>query len=98
MSLYLNTNVKKHGLLLQVSAAGTCLGCFSIGLSFLLQDFKLWDFSPFLALGGVLAWELMSELCGHFLSVCGLTMVFNTKLVPETNGRTLEEIHVSIIS
>ncbi|XP_047981585.1 sugar transporter ERD6-like 5 isoform X5 [Salvia hispanica] len=137
-------------LILQVSAAGTCLGCFSIGLSFLLQDFKLWDFSPFLALGGVLIfkgsfalgmgaipWVIMSEifpihakgLAGSlvnlvnwfgswivtysfnfvaqwssagtffvFASVCGLTMVFITKLVPETNGRTLEEIQVSIIS
>ncbi|KAL1535059.1 sugar transporter ERD6-like 5 isoform X1 [Salvia divinorum] len=136
--------------LLLVSAAGTCLGCFSIGLSFLLQDFKLWDFSPFLALGGVLIfkgsfalgmgaipWVIMSEifpihakgLAGSlvnlvnwfgswivtysfnfvaqwssagtffvFASVCGLTMVFITKLVPETNGRTLEEIQVSIIS
>ncbi|KAG6406269.1 hypothetical protein SASPL_133869 [Salvia splendens] len=150
MSLYLFISVKMQSLILQVSAAGTCLGCFSIGLSFLLQDFKLWDFSPFLALGGVLIfkgsfalgmgaipWVIMSEifpihakgLAGSlvnlvnwfgswivtysfnfvaqwssagtffvFASVCGLTMVFITKLVPETKGRTLEEIQVSIIS
>ncbi|KAG6383057.1 hypothetical protein SASPL_157203 [Salvia splendens] len=115
MSLYLFISVKKHGLLLQVSAAGTCLGCFSIGLSFLLQDFKLWDFSPFLALGGVLAWELMSEifpihakgLAGNLVNLVNwlgswiVTYSFNfvaLRLVPETNGRTLEEIHVSIIS
>lgn len=136
--------------LLLVSAAGTCLGCFLIGSSFLLQDFKLWDFSPFLALGGVLIfkgcfalgmgaipWVIMSEifpintkgLAGSlvtlvnwfgswivtysfnflaqwssagtffvFASVCGLTMVFITKLVPETNGRTLEEVQASMIS
>ncbi|KAL6493860.1 hypothetical protein OROGR_031769 [Orobanche gracilis] len=40
--------------LLLVSVAGTCLGCFLIGLSFLLQDHKLSDFSPSLAFGGVL--------------------------------------------
>lgn len=136
--------------LLLVSAAGTCLGCFLIGSSFLLQDYKLWDFSPFLALGGVLMfkgsfalgmgaipWVIMSEifpinakgLAGSlvtlvnwfgswtvtysfnflaqwssagtffvFASVCGLTMVFVTKLVPETNGRTLEEVQASMIS
>ncbi|XP_042007043.1 sugar transporter ERD6-like 5 [Salvia splendens] len=40
--------------LLLVSVAGTFLGCLTIALSFLLQDLKLWDSSPFLAFVGVL--------------------------------------------
>ncbi|KAG8391227.1 hypothetical protein BUALT_Bualt01G0165900 [Buddleja alternifolia] len=136
--------------LLLVSVAGTCLGCFLIGLSFLLQDHKIWDSSPSLALVGVLIfsasfslgmggipWVIMSEifpinvkgLAGSlvtvvnwvgswiitysfnflvqwssagtffiFASVCGFTAVFITRLVPETKGRTLEEIQASMIS
>lgn len=131
-------------LLLLVSAAGTCLGCFLIGLSFLLQDLQIWKSSPLLALCGVLVftgsfslgmggipWVIMSEifpinvkgLAGSlvtvvnwfgtwiisysfnfvmqwssegtffiFSAVCGLTIIFVVKLVPETKGRTLEEI------
>ncbi|KAL8496044.1 hypothetical protein ACS0TY_019956 [Phlomoides rotata] len=136
--------------LLLVSAAGTCLGCFLIGLSYLLQDLKLWESSPFLALMGVLIfsgsfslgmggipWVIMSEifpinvkgLAGSlvtvvnwlgswiitysfnflaqwssagtffmFATVCGFTTIFIIKLVPETKGRTLEEIQASMIS
>ncbi|KAJ0494505.1 putative major facilitator, sugar transporter, major facilitator superfamily [Helianthus annuus] len=62
--------------LLMVSAAGTCLGCFLTGISFLLQDLQVnnW-FSPILALVGVLVfsgsfslgmggipWVIMSEI------------------------------------
>ncbi|KAJ0726528.1 putative major facilitator, sugar transporter, MFS transporter superfamily [Helianthus annuus] len=62
--------------LLMVSAAGTCLGCFLTGISFLLQDLQVnnW-FSPILALVGVLVlsgsfslgmggipWVIMSEV------------------------------------
>ncbi|KAM7511807.1 hypothetical protein LguiB_010682 [Lonicera macranthoides] len=136
-------------MLLLVSAAGTCLGCFLAGLSFLLQDLQLWkEFSPSLALVGVLVftgsfslgmggipWVIMSEifpinikgLAGSlvtvvnwfgswiisyafnflmewnsegtfflFSSACGLTVVFIAKLVPETKGRTLEEIQASM--
>nr|XP_017257789.1 PREDICTED: sugar transporter ERD6-like 5 isoform X2 [Daucus carota subsp. sativus] len=135
--------------LLLISAAGTCLGCFFVGSSFLLQDLQLWkEISPVLALSGVLIftgsfslgmggipWVIMSEIfpinikgpAGSLVTVvnwfgtwvisyafnflmdwssegtfftfsvfCGLTIVFVAKLVPETKGRTLEEIQASL--
>ncbi|PNY08602.1 sugar transporter ERD6-like 5-like protein, partial [Trifolium pratense] len=135
--------------LLLISASGTCLGCVLASLSFFLQDSHKWtEFSPILALIGVLVftgsfslgmggipWVIMSEifpinvkgsagsfvtfvhwLCswivsytfnflmtwnsaGTFLifsSICGLTILFVAKLVPETKGRTLEEVQASL--
>ncbi|KZV43032.1 hypothetical protein F511_21428, partial [Dorcoceras hygrometricum] len=139
----------RHPLLL-VSAGGTCLGCFLIGLSFLLQERTVWESSPFLSLGGVLIftgsfslgmggipWVIMSEIfpinvkgiagslvavvswfgswvitysfnflvqwsfAGTFFifaAICGFTIIFVIKLVPETTGCTLEEIQASLIS
>ncbi|KAK7284313.1 hypothetical protein RJT34_19058 [Clitoria ternatea] len=137
--------------LLLVSAVGTCLGCFTAALSFVLQDLHKWkEFSPILALVGVLVyvgsysigigaipWVIMSEifpinvkgsagslvtlvswLCSWivsygfnflmtwssagtfflFSSACGFTVLFVAKLVPETKGRTLEEIQASLNS
>ncbi|KAL6562829.1 hypothetical protein OROHE_005416 [Orobanche hederae] len=56
--------------LLLVSVAGTCLGCFLIGLSFLLQDHKLSDFSPSLAFGGVLIFPVnVKGLAGSLVTV-----------------------------
>ncbi|XP_071704510.1 sugar transporter ERD6-like 5 [Rutidosis leptorrhynchoides] len=135
--------------LLMISAAGTCLGCFITGISFLLQDLQEnKDLSPILALVGVLVfagsfslglggipWVIMSEIFPmnikgsagslvtvlnwfsawvvsyafnflmmyssegtffFFSTICGLTILFVAKLVPETKGRTLEEIQASM--
>ncbi|KAL6890546.1 hypothetical protein ACP4OV_008801 [Aristida adscensionis] len=137
--------------LLMVSAAGTCLGCLLVGLSFLSkeQHWKM-DLNIVLALAGILIftgsfslgmggipWVIMSEIfpinmkgsAGSlvtlvswlgswivsyafnfllvwnsygtfflFASICGLTVVFVERLVPETKGRTLEEIQASMNS
>ncbi|KAK7337828.1 hypothetical protein VNO77_18415 [Canavalia gladiata] len=135
--------------LLLISASGTCLGCFLAALSFFLQDLHKWkEFSPFLALVGVLVytgsfslgmggipWVIMSEIfpinvkgsagslvtlvnwfCSWivsyafnflmswssagtffiFSSICGFTILFVAKLVPETKGHTLEEVQASM--
>ncbi|GAA0143757.1 hypothetical protein LIER_04365 [Lithospermum erythrorhizon] len=135
--------------LLVVSSAGTCLGSFLIGMSFLLQDLQQLQISPILALVGVLIftgsfsigmggipWVIMSEIfpinvkgmaaslvivvnwLGSwivsysfnfllelsskgtfflFASISALTIIFVAKLVPETKGRTLEEIQASMV-
>ncbi|XVE89739.1 hypothetical protein DITRI_Ditri20bG0019600 [Diplodiscus trichospermus] len=163
--------------LLLMSAAGTCLGCLLVGVSFCLQDLQQWmEVTPIISLVGVLVytgsfslgmggipWVIMSEIfpinvkgsagslvtlvswlgswivsfsfnflmkwsstgkrssiefCRSlkyhlsyktchiiflfpgtffiFASICGLTVLFVAKLVPETKGRTLEEIQASM--
>ncbi|TYG47099.1 hypothetical protein ES288_D11G311000v1 [Gossypium darwinii] len=112
--------------LLLVSAAGTCLGCCLVGLSFLLQEV-----TPILSLVGVLVytgsfslgmggipWVIMSEIfpinmkgsAGSLVTLVSwlgswiISFAFNflmkwsstAKLVPETKGRTLEEIQASM--
>ncbi|XP_074292759.1 sugar transporter ERD6-like 5 isoform X2 [Silene latifolia] len=134
--------------LLMISAAGTCVGSFLTGLSFLFQDLHKWNAgAPILALVGVLMfsgsfslgmggvpWVIMSEifpinvkgLAGSlvavvnwlgswiisfgfnflmgwsppgtffiFCAICGSTVLFVAMLVPETKGRSLEEIQAS---
>ncbi|XP_023746360.1 sugar transporter ERD6-like 5 isoform X3 [Lactuca sativa] len=124
--------------LLMVSAAGTCLGCFLTGISFLLQDLQenkgVFTGSFSLGMGGI-PWVIMSEIfpinikgsAGSlvtvvnwfgswvvsyafnflmkfstegtffmFSSICCVTVLFVAKLVPETKGRTLEEIQASM--
>ncbi|TVU04332.1 hypothetical protein EJB05_50098 [Eragrostis curvula] len=155
--------------LLMVSAAGTCLGCLLVALSFLAKE-QHWekDLNIVFALAGILVhtanelillehlyhlwviftgsfslgmggipWVIMSEIfpinmkgsAGSlvtlvswlgswiisytfnfllmwnsygtffiFASICGLTVVFVERLVPETKGRTLEEIQASMNS
>ncbi|KAK3163600.1 hypothetical protein QOZ80_1AG0005790 [Eleusine coracana subsp. coracana] len=137
--------------LLMVSAAGTCLGCLLVALSFLAKE-QQWekDLNIVFALAGVLIftgsfslgmggipWVIMSEIFPinmkgsagslvtlvswlgswivsygfnfllmwssygtffSFASICGLTVVFVERLVPETKGRTLEEIQASMTS
>ncbi|KFK35614.1 hypothetical protein AALP_AA4G014000 [Arabis alpina] len=131
--------------LLLISAIGTCIGCFLVGLSFLIKGVTpSSEGTSYLALVGVLVytgsfslgmggipWVIMSEIfpidikgsAGSlvtvvswlgswivsfafnflmswspsgtfyvFATVCGLTVIFVQKLVPETKGRTLEEI------
>nr|XP_043608007.1 sugar transporter ERD6-like 5 isoform X2 [Erigeron canadensis] len=162
--------------LLMVSAAGTCLGCLLLGISFLIQDLQQnIGISPILALVGILVfsgsfslgmggipWVIMSEIfpinikgsagslvtvinwfgswvvsysfnflmefstegCTRqkisyllvcyisatiyrlsisipgtffmFAAICCLTVIFVAKLVPETKGRTLEDIQASM--
>ncbi|XP_019094170.1 PREDICTED: sugar transporter ERD6-like 5 isoform X2 [Camelina sativa] len=136
-------------VVVQISATGTCIGCFLIGLSFSLQVVSLFSGeTSYIALTGVLMytgsfslgmggipWVIMSEIfpidikgpAGSlvtvvswigswiisftfnflmnwsptgtfyvFATVCGVTVIFVAKLVPETKGRTLEEIQYSI--
>ncbi|KAL7239393.1 hypothetical protein ACSBR2_005323 [Camellia fascicularis] len=135
--------------LLMISAAGTCLGSFLIGLSFLMQDDQAWEeITPILAVVGAvlfrgmfalgmggIPWVMMSEIFPINMKVLGgslvtavnwfftwvisytftflmewssdgtffmfaimgaLTILFVAKLVPETKGRTLEEIQASM--
>ncbi|KAH9611695.1 hypothetical protein KSS87_016066 [Heliosperma pusillum] len=97
--------------LITISALGTFLGCFFIGTGFLLKSYGLLlEWVPILAVGGVLTyvsafsigfggvpWVIMSEIFP--INVKGAAgIVFVARVVPETKGKTLEEIQASINS
>ncbi|GMP60632.1 hypothetical protein CsSME_00023409 [Camellia sinensis var. sinensis] len=135
---------------IQVCAAGTCLGNILVGLAFLFQHLHLpMELSTTLVLSGVMVysacmslgmngipWVILAEIfpinirgsagsfvtfvywfsswivsyCFNFLfewssagiffvfaTICGSTVLFVAKLVPETKGRSLEEIQASMI-
>ncbi|CAN1356636.1 Sugar transporter ERD6-like 5 [Linum perenne] len=117
--------------LLMVSAAGTCLGCFLVALSFLLQVYPgeaifistpvqtrvflqvfpinmkgsagslvtlvswLGSWVVSYAFNFMMGWS-SSGTFFMFSCIGGVTVVFVLKLVPETKGRTLEEIQASM--
>ncbi|CAN6464307.1 unnamed protein product [Victoria cruziana] len=137
--------------LLLLGAAGTCLGSFLAGSSFLLKEYEgastlvlamnltgIMIYGAFYVLGMAgLPWVILSEIfdlkikaiaggiastatwfacwvvsysysyleswsaAGTFFiysGVCAVTFLFVIKLVPETKGKTLEEIHLSMSS
>nr|TKW12854.1 hypothetical protein SEVIR_5G062600v2 [Setaria viridis] len=126
--------------LLMVSAAGTCLGCLLIGLSFLSKEqhwemglerarfgwpsgtycyFDCCSIFPINMKGSAGSLVTLVNWLGSwivsyafnflmtwstygtffiFATICGLTVVFVERLVPETKGRTLEEIQASLNS
>uniref|UniRef100_A0A166H695 Major facilitator superfamily (MFS) profile domain-containing protein n=1 Tax=Daucus carota subsp. sativus TaxID=79200 RepID=A0A166H695_DAUCS len=99
--------------LLLVSATGTFLGCLLTGTAFLLEIFPLHIKGLAGSLAVLTNWLgawavsytfnfLMSWSCPGtffvFSGSCALTVLFVAKVVPETKGKTLEEIQASINS
>ncbi|XVF57382.1 hypothetical protein PTKIN_Ptkin06aG0200700 [Pterospermum kingtungense] len=110
VGLFLTDRSGRRPLLL-VSASGMCFSCFLIALSFCLKIFPInvkaqagslvtlvnWSFSWIITYCFNFMMEWSSA--GTFFIFCGvggLTVLFVAKLVPETKGRTLEEIQASI--
>ncbi|EXC31838.1 Sugar transporter ERD6-like 5 [Morus notabilis] len=105
----LMVNVTGH-FSLKISAAGMCLSCVLLGLSFLFLDIpQLKHLTPilvYIALLGYsvafvigmagLPWWSSSGTFFAYAAIAGSTVLFVAKLVPETKGRTLEEIHASM--
>ncbi|MCD9645566.1 hypothetical protein HAX54_034582 [Datura stramonium] len=149
MSIILTEKAGRR-LLMMVTSAGACLGCFLVALGFLLKDYHqsaelltssmvftgilLFSVSFTMGMGGT-PWIIMSEIlpinikgsAGSlttlvncftswivsyafnflfqwnaagvfflFAFFCGSVVVFVAMLVPETKGRTLEEIQASM--
>ncbi|XP_016495255.1 sugar transporter ERD6-like 5 isoform X2 [Nicotiana tabacum] len=148
MSIILTEKAGRR-LLMMITSAGACLGCFLSALGFLLKDYHqpaeltssmvftgilLFSVSFTMGMGGT-PWIIMSEIltinikgsAGSFIALvncftswivsyafnflfqwnaagifflfsffCGSVVVFVAMLVPETKGRTLEEIQASM--
>ncbi|CAI0407633.1 unnamed protein product [Linum tenue] len=92
--------------LLQAGVIGTCLGSLLTTLSFILQGFEGWSrMTPTLALlsvmiyeGAIAVWSGIPWMIVAEWNPPGASAVaigFAVKLVPETRGKTLEEIQSS---
>ncbi|XP_056168806.1 sugar transporter ERD6-like 5 isoform X3 [Syzygium oleosum] len=99
--------------LLLVSASGACLAGFLIGLAFLLQIFPINVKGSAGSLVNLVSWvgsSLVAYTFNYFFEwssagvfftfsgICCSAILFIAKMVPETKGRTLEEIEASMTS
>ncbi|THG04481.1 hypothetical protein TEA_022653 [Camellia sinensis var. sinensis] len=98
--------------LILVSASGLVLGSVLTAIAFYLKTYEIApEASPIFAVTGILVyigsfsigmgavpWIIMSEVCTFILygAVNAIAIVFVVKVVPETKGRTLEQIQAAI--
>ncbi|KAK8329167.1 hypothetical protein V6Z11_A11G300100 [Gossypium hirsutum] len=95
----------------KVSSAGLCVGSFLTGMSFLLQTFPINIKGAAGSLAGltgnICSWTVSYNFnflfqwssTGTFFifsAICGVCVIFIAKMIPETKGRTLEEIQAPL--